>query len=1081
MTNCLRYLIFIACLFFTSHAFAQPSLRKMQEKLSTEKNTPANNLYRFELNAKMPTQAGVLFSPQLVLTKPAAQTWLADKLELRKGVDLLVEKKGGTQYSSSQITRMQQYFKGIKVEHGTVAQVEVNNVIRLMQLEFYTIPSDIQTTASISETTALQAATAFVGAKEYAWQKGTDISQGYPTQKGDLVIVEDIFGNEKGRMCLAYKFDVFALEPASRQYVYVDAVTGKVVFSDAIIKHLDDKRTNAHKINSLKDETTLAIVKANLRKNIFKFKSPLSPVLNRVSSYELGSGFLKYSGTQTLVTENTEPGKYRLHGATTGINVPYQTFNANGMTLKTLNINNVTDYFDNDNEWDEASYISDGTYAVLDAHWNLEQSLDYWWLVHGRKSVDNNNAAVIGMCNFGTNYDGAFWNSQGKILFMGTGGTTNGVTVSDVTSLDVVAHEFGHGICDFTAGLVYKRESGALNEGFSDIWAACVDNYVNKTASTHKQPFLIADEIMDNPDVQNCLRDMSYPANQGQPDTYKEFSRFWFDADVENCPIPISSDSAFGNDFCGVHKNSGVLNKWFYLIAHGDTSSNAFGEDYEIAGLGFEKAEKIAYYTEMILTPNSGFEAARIASINAVKILSTFPNTPGVTEADTAVIQQAWRAVGVYTDSVYNMVNTPVFASNEFTSIAVGKRGYIWAGTSNNGLYKYDGKVWQKSTTLANHNIAQILPDKEGGIWIAQYGRTGAQAILGGIGYYADTSFTYQQFSNSEGVPTRNVKSIFVNNDLDLTKKYKRIWAACFSDITAGVSRPGAVTRGLETPVSPTYFAKTVNGIYQTNGFCQTIGGNKDEVWVYASSNSAANTNQIVRYRTADTTFIGTIDNSNVPDFPVGFSAKAIYYDDVKKRWWIGLLNGGVVVRDSATHSWMSINFPTIFPAGIVVNNNAITGDTGGNIYIGTNQGYIFFGSVNASVVLNPLDVTQYKVFTTADGLPSNNIKSIAIDYRSSKILLATDNGIAFRYLLCKECVNSGPMYTVMPGNWSNPGIWASGSVPGLRSNVVIRHNIIVNQDANCNSIKIESPGHVTVNAGVKLNVEATNNNANNH
>lgn len=1076
MTNCLRNVFLSVFLLSSIVIIAQPSLQKMQTKLAAERNNSAASFYKFELNSKMPSQAGLLLSPDLAISRADVQTWLSAKLELRSGVDVLKQLSEKTTYGNTQISRMQQYYNGIKVEHGIIAQVESSNKVRLLQMEFYPIPSSLKTTPSISIETALGAAVSFVGAKEYAWQNNPTNSPEYAKPTPELVIVEDIFSGTKGRMCLAYKFDIFATSPASRQYIYVDAADGKVVFSDVVIKHLsaDDQRIKRSEDNEKAEQKQHGLP--------VKVQSVLkqSSLTGKGTSYSLASGFLRYSGTQNFFTEEMSPTSYRLHSINTPNNIATQTFNANNLAFPALTLASITDFTDADNDWSEASYISDGTYAVLDAHWGMEQVVDYWWNVHNRKSFDNNSAPILGICHYGNNFDGAFWNSQGKILFMGDGGTTNGVTVNHVTSLDVVAHEIGHGICDYTARLVYKRESGALNEGFSDIWAACVENYVNKNdPSLNKQPFLIADQIMDNPDVKNCLRDMSYPRNQGQPDTYKDFAGDWFDVNVENCPVPISSDSAFGNDFCGVHKNSGVLNKWFYIIAHGDTSTNAFGEQYDIPALGFEKAEKIAYYTEMILTPNSGFEAARIASLNAVQILSTFPNAQGITLADTGIVSQAWRAVGVYTDSIYNMANTPVFASNFFTSIAVGTRGYIWAGTSNNGLYKYDGKVWQKSTTLTNHNISQILPDREGGIWIAQYGRSGAQAILGGIGYYQDTSFNYLQYSSAEGVPTRNVRSIFINNELSVTQKYQRVWAACFSDLTGSTTRPGAVTRGMVTPVSPQYFDKTVNGIYQVNGFCQTIGGNKNEVWVFASSNTPSGTNQIVRYRTADTTFIGTIDNSNVPDFPVGFTAKAIYFDNVKLRWWIGLSNGGIVVRDSATHTWISINFPTIFPAGTIVNNNAITGDTQGNIYIGTSQGYVFFGSANSSVVLNPLDVSQYKVYTTSDGLPSNNIRSIAIDYRASRVLLATDNGIAFKYLLCKECVNSGPVFSIMPGNWSNPGIWASGSVPGLNANVVVRHAVTVDQDANCNSIKVETGGNVTVKTGVILNVESASYNAN--
>jgi hypothetical protein len=107
-----------------------------------------------------------------------------------------------------------------------------------------------------------------------------------------------------------------------------------------------------------------------------------------------------------------------------------------------------------------------------------------------------------------------------------------------------------------------------------------------------------------------------------------------------------------------------------------------------------------------------------------------------------------------------------------------------------------------------------------------------------------------------------------------------------------------------------------------------------------------------------------------------------------------------------------------------------------------------------------------------ADRLPSNDVKGIAIYHRVGRILLATKSEIVFKNLLCKECVNIGPAYSVLPGNWVNPGIWAVGKVPGVNSNVIIKHPVVITSDANCNSLKLEGSGKITVNAGVKLNIE---------
>ena len=54
----------------------------------------------------------------------------------------------------------------------------------------------------------------------------------------------------------------------------------------------------------------------------------------------------------------------------------------------------------------------------------------------------------------------------------------NGVTTNycdGVTSDDTVSHEWGHAYTEYTSGLVYQWQPGAMNEAYSDIWGETVD------------------------------------------------------------------------------------------------------------------------------------------------------------------------------------------------------------------------------------------------------------------------------------------------------------------------------------------------------------------------------------------------------------------------------------------------------------------------------------------------------------------------------------------------------------------------------------------------------------------------------
>jgi Zn-dependent metalloprotease len=1063
MTSCLRNLLLAVFLFMMVPAFAQPSLEKMQQKLLGEKANTPQSYYRVELLNKNKTQASIFFSSDRMPEKAGLQTWFKEKLELRPGMDALLEGSQPTDYFGASINKVQQYFKGIKVEHGVVTTVAKAGKVQLLQLEFYTIKDDLAVAPLITEEAAFQIATRHIAADKYSWDLNKHGDPNFEKHKAELVIVEDMI-DEPGKMCLAYKCDIYAISPLSRDYIYVNAANGHIVFKDAIIRHVASNRFQKNKTT----DANLTVTENNQHT-----KQPLlkqlvqQPGLNRVLANATGWGDTRYSGRRYITTNLFQANSYELKETGRGNNTEIETININ----KDSSTATYTAFVDDNNRWTTAEF-DDPWYnnMALDIHWATEQIVDYWWKVHGRKSFDNANAKMWNLVHFKTDFDNAFWD-QG-VMWYGDGSFTPG-KFKPLASIDVCGHEIGHAVCEKTAALVYARESGALNEGFSDIWGACIDNYVKDTVV--KKPYLIGDEIMA---TTLALRSMADPHAFNNPDTYLDTAFFWKKATIEACPVP--DGSATGNDDCGVHYNSGVLSKWFYLISNGGSGTNGNHENYNVTGMGFPKSERIAFFTEQILTPNSGYGAARSASMNAVWILASSPNTLGITFADTATLAKAWRGVGVG-DSVFNEINTPIFDTSLFTTVAVGKYGYIWAGTANRGLYKYNGAVWQKAPVLLNHNIADIKADKDGGIWIAQFGRTGAQALNGGIDYFPDSSFTFKQFSTSEGVPTRNVRSLFLDNYLVpdtltmVTDTFKRVWAACFSDITGSVTRNGNAVRGLPSPVTDTlkYFKKILNVDAQAITYCQTIAGSKDEVWVFVSM-STPDTNKIIRYRRSDTAYLGAYDLTNSP-FPQNFNVKAMYYDSVWKKWWVGMGSGGVYIYNEQSPGWTQINFPTIFPAGTIVNNNAIIGDVRGNIYIGTNKGYIFCGDENATGPVNAYDSTQYKRFTNLDGLPANNVKALAIDYRAARLVVATDSGIIFKYTLCRNCINSGPSYTTAAGLWNNPGIWNTNSVPGLNTNVVVQHAITIPQDASCNSIKIQAPGTITVSPGVNLKVNGVN------
>ena len=194
-------------------------------------------------------------------------------------------------------------------------------------------------------------------------------------------------------------------------------------------------------------------------------------------------------------------------------------------------------------------------------------------------------------------------------------------TYRPIVSLDVSAHEFGHGITQFTANLIPgTQESGALNEGFSDIWAACVEHW----AAPNKQTWRIGEELFTT--TYNCIRDLQYPkstyTSEGQhPDTYK--GSYW-DNNGE------------------AHTNSTVLSHWFFLLSQGGTGTNDKANLYNVTGIGIENAQLIAYRAEsMYLNSSATYTDAMNTTIQSARELF------GNCSPQAAATINAWYAVGL--------------------------------------------------------------------------------------------------------------------------------------------------------------------------------------------------------------------------------------------------------------------------------------------------------------------------------------------------------------------------------------------------------------------------------------------------
>ncbi|MEH6765256.1 MAG: M4 family metallopeptidase [Aequorivita antarctica] len=521
--------------------------------------------------------------------------------------------------------KYQEYHNGIKVEFGTVTfHSKEGNVISLSS-EYYPV-SDMSAAPSLSKEMAFQKAVSYVGAEHYLWENSSlaKVMDNYKKPEGELVVFP-VFSNSINSQNIveeytfAYKYDIYATYPISRGNVYIDANTGETILYNAIIKHADNNGFEGKALVTAETEEMFCE----------RLESQKLPML------ATGTAATRYSGSQSITTRNIS-GSYRLRDNTRGDGI--NTFNSSRQPLYYY-----TDFTDADNNWTSGEFNNaNKDNAALDAHWGAEQTYDYWLNVQGRDSYDNAGASINSWVHFddvagGAGYNNAFWN--GSVMTYGDGscGASEGCSGFDaLTSIDVAAHEIGHAVMTHTADMVYEKESGAMNEGFSDIWGASVEHYAKgngSDTSPDAKIWLIGDEI-DRRSGSAALRSMSNPQSLGQPDTYGTNDPYW--VNVTGC-TPSN-----GNDHCGVHTNSGVLNYWFYLTVVGGNGTNSNGDAYNVSGIGMSKTQTIAYRAEKnYLSSNSTYANARTATIQASTDLY------GSCSIETQAVTNAWRAVGV--------------------------------------------------------------------------------------------------------------------------------------------------------------------------------------------------------------------------------------------------------------------------------------------------------------------------------------------------------------------------------------------------------------------------------------------------
>jgi bacillolysin len=256
-----------------------------------------------------------------------------------------------------------------------------------------------------------------------------------------------------------------------------------------------------------------------------------------------------------------------------------------------------------DGGWDPAGVSAADHIAAFHA---------YYRNTFGRNGLDDGNLNYLAVVHLLADYPNAFWN--GKFVVFGDGdGRTFG---SLAAGLDIAAHELQHGVTQFSTGLIYENQSGALTEALSDIFACMVD----------RDDWTVGEDVVLT--APGYLRNLADPS-QGLTPLPTRMSEY------RNLPNTESGD------WGGVHINMSIPARAAYLMAEGLTVEGLG------TGIGRSKTEQIFYRAmTTYLQAASRFLEARFATVQAAEDLYG-PGSPEV-----AAVHDAWDAVEVFDDAV---------------------------------------------------------------------------------------------------------------------------------------------------------------------------------------------------------------------------------------------------------------------------------------------------------------------------------------------------------------------------------------------------------------------------------------------
>jgi len=271
--------------------------------------------------------------------------------------------------------------------------------------------------------------------------------------------------------------------------------------------------------------------------------------------------------------------------------------------------------YDSENTWIQRNKPAGKNDAVANkVREYIEFALEYLQNTYNRNGIDNKGSDVHVNIRFGEKYMNAFW--DGTQLTLGEG---DGVVFSSFSkSLDVITHEIAHGLVQYICGLVYKNQSGALNEHLADVFGTVVQQaYLKQNAES--ADWLIGNEVMGTAMYGESLRSMAFPGTAFDNDILGKDSQPSHMKDLWTSP----------EDNGGVHINSGIPNRIFYLTA---------------MDIGTDYTGSLWYKAMHHLWPTATFKDMKAVTIGTARGMVEDGSLP---QGSTQILRAAFKEVGL--------------------------------------------------------------------------------------------------------------------------------------------------------------------------------------------------------------------------------------------------------------------------------------------------------------------------------------------------------------------------------------------------------------------------------------------------